>query len=83
MMRVRDEAHRFAIEYHKKIRAKGFVASGLDNVPGVGRKRRTVLLNHFGSLNKIKSAKTEEIAALPGMNKKIAEEIKQFFLRNS
>ena len=82
LMRVRDEAHRFAIEYHKKIRSKTFVASGLDNVPGVGRKRRTVLLNHFGSLNKIKSAKTDEIAALPGMNKKIAEEIKQFFLRN-
>ncbi|MGI9553419.1 MAG: excinuclease ABC subunit UvrC [Thermodesulfobacteriota bacterium] len=79
LMRVRDEAHRFAIEYHKKIRAKTFVASGLDNVPGVGRKRRTILLNHFGSLAKIKSATAEEIASIPGLNKKIAGEIKRFF----
>ena len=77
-MRIRDEAHRFAIDYHKKIRAKTFVTSGLDNVPGIGRKRRTVLLNHFGSLSKIKSARPEEIAALPGMNIRIARELKEY-----
>ena len=77
LMRIRDEAHRFAIGYHKKSRAKTFVASGLDNVPGIGRKRRTLLLNHFGSINKIKSASTEEIASLPGINLKLAGEIKQ------
>jgi len=77
LMRIRDEAHRFAIEYHKKSRAKSFVASGLDNVPGIGRKRRTVLLNHFGSLNKIRSASMKEIASLPGINKKIARDIKE------
>ena len=79
LMRIRDEAHRFAIKYHKKVRAKTFAASGLDNVPGIGRKRRVIILNHFGSLNKVKSATSEEIASLPGMNMKIAVEIKKFF----
>lgn len=79
LMRVRDEAHRFAIEYHRKKRGKEFVTSGLDNVPGIGRKRRITLLNHFGSLGKIRSASVEEISTLPGMNKKIAGKLKEYF----
>ena len=79
LMRVRDEAHRFAIEFHKKKRGKEFVASGLDNVPGIGRKRRIALLNHFGSLSKIRSATVEEISLLPGMNKKVAGKLKEYF----
>ena len=79
LMRVRDEAHRFAIEYHKKKRGKEFVASGLDNVPGIGRRRRITLLNHFGSLGKIRSASEDEIARLPGMNKKVAGILKEHF----
>ncbi len=79
LMRVRDEAHRFAIEYHKKKRGQEFVSSGLDNVPGIGRRRRITLLNHFGSLGKIQAATEEEIAKLPGMNKKVAEKLKEHF----
>jgi len=79
LMRVRDEAHRFAIEYHKKKRGQEFVASGLDNVPGIGRRRRITLLNHFGSLGKIRSATEEEISKLPGMNKKVAGILKEHF----
>lgn len=77
LMRVRDEAHRFAIEYHRKKRGQKFLASGLDNVPGIGRKRRITLLNHFGSLDKIRSATVEEISKLPGMNKKVAVILKE------
>ena len=79
LMRVRDEAHRFAIEYHKKKRGQEFVTSGLDNVPGIGRRRRITLLNHFGSLGKIRTATEEEIAKLPGMNKKVAGILKEHF----
>lgn len=79
LMRIRDEAHRFAITYHRQRRAKTFTASGLDNVAGIGKKRRTLLLNHFGSLNKIRSATFEDISSLPGMNAKVASEIKKLF----
>ena len=77
LMRVRDEAHRFAIDYHRKKRGQKFIASGLDNVPGIGRRRRITLLNHFGSLEKIRSATVEEISQLPGMNKKVAVTLKE------
>jgi len=77
LMRIRDEAHRFAIEYHRKKRGQKFVASGIDNVPGIGRRRRITLLNHFGSLQKIRSATVEEISKLPGMNKKVAVILKE------
>jgi len=79
LMRVRDEAHRFAVEYHKKKRGIQFVASGLDNVPGIGRRRKITLLNHFGSLEKIRSATVEEITKLPGMNRKVAGLLKEHF----
>ncbi len=79
LMRIRDEAHRSAITYHKQSRAKTFTSSGLDNVTGIGKKRRTLLLNRFGDLNKIRSATLEDIASLPGMNAKIASDIKKIF----
>ena len=79
LMRIRDEAHRVAIEYHKKLRGKKLVKSSLDNIPGVGEKRRAILLKHFGSISKIKSASIAEISKLDGMNKKIAIVIKENF----
>ena len=77
--RIQDEAHRFAIEYHRSLRSKGQVKSVLDQIPGVGPTRRKELMRHFGSLEEIRKATAEEIATLPGMNKKAAEEIVAFF----
>lgn len=77
--RVRDEAHRFAIEYHRKLRGKRAIASELDEVPGIGETRKKALLRHFGSVAKIKEATTEELAKVPGMTKRAAEEIVAFF----
>jgi len=76
IQRVRDEAHRFANEGHRKRRAKVGVASILDSVPGVGPRRRQVLLKRFGSLDAIREASVEEIAAIPGITNEVAESIK-------
>ncbi len=75
---MQDEAHRFAIEYHKSLRSKSTVKSALDDIPGVGPARRKALLKHFGSLKNIKNATVEELAQVVGMNKKIAEEVYNF-----
>lgn len=72
---IRDEAHRFAIEYHRKLRGKEGIASGVEQIPGIGAKRRTALLRHFGSLQRLKEAGVEEIAALEGMNPALAESV--------
>jgi len=77
LKRIRDEAHRFAIKYHKKLRGKKLIASELDYIQGIGPKRKQILIKHFGSLDKIKEASIEEIASLKGFNKKIAETIKR------
>ncbi len=77
--RVRDEAHRFAITYHRKLRGQRAVASVLDAVPGVGEMRKKALLRHFGSVEKIRQASEEELAALPGMSRKTAREIVAYF----
>jgi excinuclease ABC subunit C len=69
---IRDEAHRFAIGYHRKLRGKEGIASGVEQIPGVGPKRRTALLKHFGSLQRLKEAGVEEIAAVEGMNRAAA-----------
>ena len=76
VQRVRDEAHRFANEGHRKRRAKVGVASILDSVPGIGPKRRQVLLKHFGSLEALREASVAEISALPGIPVEVAEAIK-------
>ena len=70
---IRDEAHRFAIGYHRKLRGKEGLASGIEAVPGIGPKRRTALLKHFGSLRQLKEATVEEILAVPGMKLALAE----------
>jgi excinuclease ABC subunit C len=72
LQRVRDEAHRFAITYHRQRRSQSMVASELDAVPGLGPARRAALLKHFGSLRKIKAAGVDEIAALPGFGPRTA-----------
>ena len=75
---IRDEAHRFAIEYHRTLRSREGIASGIDRIPGIGAKRRTALLQHFGSLQRLKEATVEDIAALPGMPEAMAVSIHTF-----
>ncbi|WP_265521101.1 excinuclease ABC subunit UvrC [Oerskovia flava] len=72
LQRVRDEAHRFAISYHRKKRGKGMTASALDDVPGLGPARTSALLKHFGSLKRLRAATAEEIATVPGMGTRTA-----------
>ena len=78
LMRIRDEAHRFAITYHKKLRAKKAFESQLDLIKGIGKRRREILLRHFGSISGIRGASIEEISSIPGMNRRIAQEIKRY-----
>ena len=72
---IRNEAHRFAIGYHRKLRGKEGLASGIEAVPGIGPKRRVALLKHFGSLQRLKEAAVDEILAVPGMNRTAAEAV--------
>lgn len=73
--RVRDEAHRFAIEYHRELRGKAMTASVLDDIPGVGPKRKKALLKAFGSVKRLREASIDAIAAVPGIPRDLAEEI--------
>ncbi|WP_370942540.1 excinuclease ABC subunit UvrC [Amycolatopsis sp. cg5] len=75
LQRVRDEAHRFAIRYHREKRSKRLQVSVLDGVPGLGQTRRTALIKHFGSVRKLKQATVDEIAAVPGVGKRTAETV--------
>ncbi|GAA3532367.1 excinuclease ABC subunit UvrC [Amycolatopsis ultiminotia] len=75
LQRLRDEAHRFAIRYHREKRAKRLQASELDSVPGLGQARRTALIKHFGSVKKLKQARVEEIEAVPGFGRRTAEAV--------
>lgn len=77
--RVQDEAHRFAIEYHRSLRGKAQVKSVLDEIPGVGPARRKALMRHFKSIEDIKMASLEELSEIPELNRKAAEEIHRFF----
>ncbi len=77
VQRVRDEAHRFAITYHRNLRAKRGMQSALDVVPGIGPKRRQELLKRFGSVQAIRDASLEELAAAPGMTQRVAASIKE------
>ncbi len=78
LMRVRDEAHRFAITYHRELRKGKTLASQMDGVPGIGKKRKLLLLNHFGSVEKIKGATAEELASIKGITKQVALNVKEF-----
>ena len=77
--RIQDEAHRFAIEYHRSLRSKTQVKSVLDDIPGVGPARRKALMRHFKSLEEIRQASVEELMESPEMNERTAEEIVTFF----
>ena len=77
--RIQDEAHRFAIEYHKQLRGKGQVHSILDDIEGIGPARRKDLMRSFSSLEEIKAASVEELAKIPSMNEKAAESVYKFF----
>ena len=77
LQRARDEAHRFAITFHRNLRGKSSVKSALDLVPGIGPKRRKMLIRTFGSVKGIREASEEQIAAAPGMTEKIARQIKE------
>jgi excinuclease ABC subunit C len=77
VQRIRDEAHRFAITYHRQKRGQRAVASELDAVPGIGPARRKALLKHFGSLEAIRQATVDDLAAVPGMNLSAAQSVRE------
>ena len=75
LQRIRDEAHRFAIAYHRQKRSKAMTTSALDDVPGLGETRRKALLRHFGSLKNLKQAGVEEVMQVPGVGRRTAEAV--------
>lgn len=79
VQRVRDEAHRFAITFHRSLRSKRNLKSALDDIPGIGKARRLALFKTFGSLEGIRQASVEELAGAPGMNKKAAQAVYDHF----
>lgn len=78
LRRLRDEAHRFALSYHRKLREKRFTGSALEEVPGVGPRRKRMLLRTFGSVEGIRRATVEEIATVPTMTKLLAKQVKDY-----
>ena len=81
--RIQDEAHRFAIEYHRSLRSKSQVKSVLDDIPGIGPTRRKALMKQFQSLENIRNASIEELAQADGMNQRSAEAVYEFFRKSS
>ncbi len=77
--RIQDEAHRFAIEYHRSLRSKSQVKSVLDDIPGVGPARRKALMRHFGSLDEIRQADIDQLCEIPEINRRCGQEIYNFF----
>ncbi|MDD6456669.1 MAG: excinuclease ABC subunit UvrC [Lachnospiraceae bacterium] len=80
--RVQDEAHRFAIEYHRSLRGKKSTQSILDEIPGIGEARRKALMRAFGSLEAVRDAEVEDLAGLDGMNQRAAQSVYDFFHKN-
>lgn len=78
LQRVRDEAHRFALGYHRKLRQRDSMTSLLDTIPGIGPKRKRALLRRFGSLERIRAASVEELASTKGMTRKLAAKVKEY-----
>jgi excinuclease ABC subunit C len=78
LQRIRDEAHRFAVEYHRKLRSKSAVASLLEDIPSIGPRRRQALLQQFGSVEAVAEAGVEDLAAVPGMTRQSAEKLKEY-----
>jgi excinuclease ABC subunit C len=81
--KIRDKSHEFSISFHRQRRGKRFIRSALDSIPGVGKKRKATLLKHFKSIKKIRAATLEELSALPGMNRHVAESVKKTLNPNS
>ncbi len=79
LQRIRDEAHRFALGYHRKLRGKRLRASELGGIAGIGEKKKQALLRYFGSVEELKKAEVSEIAAVPGITRKDAEAVYEFF----
>jgi excinuclease ABC subunit C len=81
LQRARDEAHRFAISYHKKLRHKEVIASALDNIPGIGPRRKKALLKKFGSIEAIKEASLEELSQTEGITPVLAKKVKEELIK--
>ena len=81
--RVQDEAHRFAIEYHRSLRSKTQVRSVLDDIPGIGETRRKALMRYYGDIQKIREASVEEMKTIPSMNETAAESVYRFFRKDA
>ena len=79
LQQVRDESHRFAITYHRKLRSDNIQASSLDNIAGIGKKRKINLLKEFGTIENIKKASVDDLAKIEGMNKKTAENVYNYY----
>ena len=79
LYQIQEEAHRFAINYHRKLREKTLQASELDQIPGIGEARKKELLKHFKSIQKIRAASEEELLEVPKINKTAAKNIYNFF----
>jgi excinuclease ABC subunit C len=73
LQRIRDEAHRFAVGYNRKLRAKRTLRSELGEIPGIGPTRQTALLRHFGSVRALREASEETIASVPGFSRRLAD----------
>ena len=81
VQRIRDEAHRFGITYHRKLRSERTFKSVLDEIPGIGPKRKQALMKHFGSIRAISAASIDDLAALNGMTREAAEKVKEYIGR--
>ena len=79
LQQVRDESHRFAITYHRKLRSKDISASSLDDIAGIGKKRKINLLKEFGTIDNIKKASISDLAKIKGMNQKTAENVYNYY----
>ena len=77
VQRIRDETHRFAITFHRQKRGKSALKSSLDDLPGIGPTRKRALLKHFGSPKKIREASIEELTAVDGISRALAEKIRE------
>ncbi|MEO9256475.1 MAG: helix-hairpin-helix domain-containing protein, partial [Tepidiformaceae bacterium] len=77
VQRVRDEAHRFAITFHRQVRGKGAIQSALDTIPGIGPKRKKALLKKFGTVKAIREADVDAVASTVGFTRALAEKVKE------
>jgi len=79
LQHLRDEAHRFAVTFHRSQRKRRTLRSAIADIPGIGSTRQRALLRHFGSLKKIREASLEALLAVPGINRKVAQAVLDFF----